>query len=523
MSEHMQTRRKIMRPSMIVTVCMAMALAINTAQADEREEMETLRQTTLNLIQILVEQGVLTQEKADQLINQAEVKAGEAVAAEKKANIGVVRVPYVPESVKKQIADGLREEVTAKAKAERWGNVNAVPEWLDRLTWEGDMRVRYQGDLFPEGNAPEVYFQTLGQAVSNTTEDRHRARIRLNLGLNARVAPGVNVGVRMATGNTSDPVSTNQTLGTTANKYSLVLDRAFIKIAPLQSVSVSGGRIPNPWFGTDLVWDVDLNFEGVAVGFNPWANEVRAFKPFAVAGIFPLQEVEKNTNIKVKDKWLYGAQLGLDWIPGVHERFKVGVGYYDYRNVSGVPNPKLNDTQFNQTAPQSRQKGNSLFNIDNDGNVNTNLYALAPDYRIVNVTLAVGFAQFFPLHVIGNFDWARNVGFDQAEILTRTGQSIEPETEAYQAKLTVGYPEITDRHEWQVFTGYRYLERDAVLDAFTDSDFYLGGTNHKGFMIGGQYGIYKNTWLSMRWASMDEISGLPLSIDVFQLDLTAKF
>ncbi len=523
MSEHMQTRRKIMRPSMIITVCMAMALAINTAQADEREEMETLRQTTLNLIQILVEQGVLTQEKADQLIKQAEVQAEETVAAQKKADVGVVRVPYVPESVKKQIADGLREEVTAKAKAERWGNVNAVPEWLDRLTWEGDMRVRYQSDLFPEGNAPEVFFQSLGQAVSNTTEDRHRERIRLRLGLKANVTPGVNVGVRIATGNTGDPVSTNQTLGTTANKYSLVLDRAFIKISPLYSLGISGGRIPNPWFGTDLLWDSDLNFEGVAVSFNPWSNEVRALKPFAVAGIFPLQEIEENVSVKAKDKWLSGAQLGVEWIPGVHERFKVGVGYYDYHNVSGIPNPALNDTQFNQTAPQSRQKGNSLFNIDNDGNANTNLYALAADYRIVNVTLAVGFAQFHPIHVIGNFDWARNVGFDQAEIRARTGQDIEPETEAYQAKLTIGHPSISEPHEWQAFAGYRYLERDAVLDAFTDSDFHLGGTNHKGFMVGGQYGIYKNTWLSMRWLSTDEISGLPLSIDIFQLDLTAKF
>ncbi len=62
-----------------------------------------------------------------------------------------------------------------------------------------------------------------------------------------------------------------------------------------------------------------------------------------------------------------------------------------------------------------------------------------------------------------------------------------------------------------------------MLDAFTDSDFHLGGTNAKGFMIGGQYAIYKNTWLAARWMSADEITGLPLAIDVFQLDLNAKF
>ena len=62
-----------------------------------------------------------------------------------------------------------------------------------------------------------------------------------------------------------------------------------------------------------------------------------------------------------------------------------------------------------------------------------------------------------------------------------------------------------------------------MLDAFTDSDFHLGGTNAEGFFVGGAYGLYKNTWLAARWMSADEISGLPLSIDVFQLDLNATF
>ena len=165
--------------------------------------------------------------------------------------------------------------------------------------------------------------------------------------------------------------------------------------------------------------------------------------------------------------------------------------------------------------------------IDSDANNNGTqddpVYGLASDYRIANLTLVADFAEFFPVHVIGSFDWARNVGFDQAEILTRTGQNIQPETDGYQARLTVGYPKVSERHEWQAYVGYRHLERDAVLDAFTDSDFHLGGTNAKGFMIGGEYGIYKNTSVSARWMSSDEISGLPLSIDVFQLDLNAKF
>lgn len=520
-------------------VALAVAAACSgsawAAPDDERAKVELLHETTLSLIQLLVEQGVLKQEAADAMLKKAQQQATEKTAQARaaeteagKAEVGkdVVRVVYVPETVKREIREQVRQEVVAQAKQERWGDVNAVPEWLDRLKWEGDFRLRYQGDLFADGNAPEFFFQSVGQAIGNTTEDRQRERIRMRLGLNANVASGVDAGIRITSGNTTDPVSTNQTLGNTGNKYSLVLDRAFLKLRPIDDLTLWGGRIPNPFFSTDLVWDDDLNFEGAAVSYAPGAlDPQRAFKPFVTAGIFPLQEVEQNLSVRAKDKWLYGAQVGLEWAPSTRARFKAGAGYYDYRNISGVANQALLDTQFNQAAPQFRQKGNSLFNIDNDGNVNTSLWALAADYQIANLTLVADFAEFFPTHIIGSLDWARNIGFDQGKILSRSGQAIEEETDGYQVKLTIGHPtfKYADDHEWQAYIGYRYLERDAVLDAFTDSDFHLGGTNAKGFMVGGSYALYKNTWLSARWMSSDEISGLPLSIDVFQLDLNAKF
>lgn len=519
----------------IAAVCAGNAMA---APADERAKIELLHETTLNLIKLLVEQGVLKQEAADAMLKKAEQRAAEktaqAQAAEgeaAKAETGkdVVRVIYVPEHVKREIREQVRQEVVAQAKLERWGDVNAVPEWLDRLKWEGDFRLRYQGDMFADSNAPEPFFQVIGQNIGNTLEDRQRERIRLRLGLNANITSKVDAGIRITTGNTTDPVSTNQTLGNYNNNYSLVLDRAFLKVRPVESLALWGGRIPNPFFSTDLVWDEDVNFEGAAVSYAPGAQEPkREFKPFVTAGVFPLQEVEQKSGVKARDKWLYAAQAGLEWTPSTRARFKLGAGYYQYKNISGVPNPTPTATgQYDLSAPQFRQKGNSLFIIDSDANNNGTqddpVFGLASDYRIANMTLVADFAEFFPIHIIGSFDWARNLGFDQAGILARTGQNIKPEVDGYQAKLTIGHPKIVERHDWQAFVGYRYLERDAVLDAFTDSDFHLGGTNAKGFVVGGQYGLYKNTWLTARWLSSDQISGLPLSIDVFQLDLNAKF
>lgn len=522
----MTTRMKMV----VLVVLAACSGTVWAAPDDARARVELLHETTLNLIQLLVEQGVLKQEAADALLRkaqqQAAEKAAQAIAPEAEPGKNVVRVTYVPEHVKRELREQVRQEVVAQAKLERWGDVNAVPEWLDRLKWEGDVRLRYQGDLFADRNAPEAWLQAAGQDIDNTLEDRHRERVRLRLGLNANITGGVDAGIRITTGNTSDPVSTNQTLGNTGNKYSMVLDRAFLKLQPLDDLTLWGGRIPNPFFSTDLVWDDDVSFEGAAMSYAPGAQEPqRAFKPFVTAGVFPLQEIEESNDTRAKDKWLYAAQAGLEWVPSTRARFKFGVAYYDYANIAGVPNPMLDDTLYDATAPQFTQKGNSLFNIDNDGVDATNLWALASDYRIGTLTLVADFADYYPIHIIGSFDWARNFGFDLDEVLARgpLNEDLEPGGDGYQARVIIGFPKVSERHEWQAFVGYRYLESDAVLDAFTDSDFHLGGTNHKGFMIGGSYGLYRNTWVSARWMSSDEIGGYPLSIDVFQLDLNAKF
>ena len=508
------------------STALAAALALpGLVHADpDTRRVEELHQTTLELIELLVAQGTLTREAADGMLAKARARAAEKTAQAAELDKKTVRVGYVPEQVKREIAESVRTDVVAQAKLERWGDVNSVPEWLDRIKLEGDIRLRHQGDFFAAGNAPEAAFQAIGQNVSNSLEDRQRERVRLRLAINANVTGKVDAGIRLASGSASDPVSTNQTLGNTSQKYAFSIDRAFLRIQPVDDLTLWGGRMPNPFFGGDLVWDDDLNFEGAAASYAPGADEPgREWKPFVTGGVFPLQEVEKSAANRVDDKWLFALQAGTEWSPSTRARFKLGVGYYHYENLAGRSNPALGNSFYNASAPQSRQKGNSLFNIDNDGDPATHLWALLADYRVAHFTLVADFAEYFPVHLIGSFDFAKNLGFDAADIVRRSGQTVAEESDAYQARLTVGYPKITEAHEWQASVGYRYLERDAVLDAYTDSDFHLGGTNHKGWFVGGAYGLYKNTWLSGRWLSSDAISGLPLAIDVLQVDLNAKF
>ena len=154
------------------------------------------------MIRLLVQEGVLTQSKADALIRQAKDEAVTAAHAKEAAeemqqkqqnapaeaklnmpNGGLpatmespaptpmpaaggaeasaggaakppsVRVQYVPEFIKKQIADQVKQQVVQQAKDENWAAPNALPEWTKRIKITGDFRVRYEWDLFDKRNA----------------------------------------------------------------------------------------------------------------------------------------------------------------------------------------------------------------------------------------------------------------------------------------------------------------------------------------------------------------------------------
>jgi hypothetical protein len=511
-----------------IFVAVAALLASAPVFADEREDLETLRQTTLNLIQTLVQSGILTQEKADALIAEAKRSATQAVAAP-SADKKVVRVPYVPQTVRNEIKEELRQEVMTQAKAEGWAAPNTVPSWIEGTRWESDVRLRYQYDRFDKNNFSPLQLSVAEDpiTVGNSQKDNARWRARLRFGMEKDMGDMTTIGFRVATGSLTDPLSTNQTMGNSFDRYSLGVDKAFIKLQPSSWLALTSGRMANPFVATELVWHPDLNFDGVAAALKP--QFVESLSGFVTAGAFPVMKLDPSPTSSAQSKWLYGYQTGLQWKPG-HTTITAAVALYDYRHVEGTANPAdsytTNPGPYDQTVPQFRQKGNSLFQI-NIPQVGANgagsLFGLASKFHELDFTAAVDVADLDPVHVILTGDYVKNTGFDRAEILSRTGRDIEPHTRGYMAKLSVGMPVIAKRGEWQVYGAYKYLQRDAVLDAFTDSDFRLGGTDAKGHIIGGSYGIDKNTWLTLKWLSADPIDGPPLSVDTLQLELNARF
>ncbi|QNT69196.1 putative porin [Defluviicoccus vanus] len=193
-----------------------------------------------NLIRMLIRQGVITDEEGHQLLEEARAEAAAnaanaaaasaaapaaagaagvagvaAGAAQASEDAGAVRVPYIPEPVRRQIREEVKKEVLAQAQAENWAAPNEVPSWVHRFTPYGDIRLRYEHDAFANNNASIVNFnaintgqpyniganQTQNPPFFNTDEDRNRFLLRTRVGVEANVAEHVNANIRIASGN----------------------------------------------------------------------------------------------------------------------------------------------------------------------------------------------------------------------------------------------------------------------------------------------------------------------------------
>ena len=551
MSSHTLSLQRLRTALLVVT-----AFGACPVHADERAELEALRATTLGLIQALVDSGLLPRERADALLKQAQARsAAAATAAAPTAPAGnVVRVPYLSETMKAQIKEDIKLDVLATAREENWADARKLPPWLRTFSFEGDLRVRAQGDLFNAGNLPaETYRAQVDSPawspdLTNTQTSRQRLTLRARFGFNAKVSDDVSGSFRLSTG--SSPTSASQTLGNNFNRYAIGLDRAALTWEPRQSLRFVGGRMASPFFGGDLLWPDDLSLDGLAArGELDLASGLFAF---ATVGGFPLEEFA----VQRRDKWLYGVQLGADWALDDRTQFRVGFGLYAFDNIEGVREsvpppggPRAGTVPYllSQYPASARQRGNTLINLNDATSAAAPVWGLASKFRPVNLSAAVTLSHLAPVIVGASVDYVKNSAFDIADIGRRAGtptvNDLLAKNTGYQMRLQVGSKSLAERGNWNSFIAYRLFERDAWPDAFTDSTWHLGGTGYKGFTVGGAYAFDRNTNFGARWTStrnLDDgrrfllipgdpaslsgnLSSAPLKIDVIQLEVNTRF
>ena len=552
-------RRLVAAPLIVLAGCLAGA----AVHADDRAELDQLRATTQALIQALVDQGLMSGERAQALLRQVAPRApewGQPIKATSAATVsptGTVRVPYIPEALRAQIKEDIKLDVLSSAREEGWTDGRRLPTWLKTFNFEADLRVREQTDLFALTNTPAASYRAQVESpawspdLTNTQTNRSRLTLRARFGFNANVSDDVAAGFRLSTG--TAPTSASQTLGSSPgyfSRYTIGLDRAWLRWEPVQDVQITGGRMAPPFFGSDLLWPDDVSVDGVALhGQRNLASGVFAF---GTVGAFALQELELTT----ADKWLLGAQVGLDWALGDRTHLRVGAAIYDFRNVEGVretnpaPSGALAGTVpylSSEYRTGARLRGNTLINLNDPTNTGTPLWGLASKFRPVNLTAALTLQQFDPVQVGVTLDYVKNSAFDLTDITKRAGTSavadLANKTSGVQARFQIGSKLIGERGTWTTFLALRKFERDAWVDALTDTTWNLGGTSYQGYSLGGSYAFDRRSTVGIRWTStrsLDDgrrslaipgdptsitgnMSSAPLKIDVIQLEVNSKF
>ncbi len=564
------------------------------------QAMTPSQNVTLNLINRLVQKGILTHGEASDLIKGAEEDAAFAKAqaqalAETQAAVAAqtamppvqpdaeeVRVTYIPESVKAQIRDQLRTEVFAQARAQHWAAPGSVPEWTQRIKLSGDIRTTYQGFSYPEGNNNTGVFPNFNMIntgapfdVSPTSTifspqlnvDKHRDTylMRMRLAFDIDLEDGFTAGIRFATGSTNTPVSTNQALGAAGpggqggnfSKYQLWLDRAFVKydasLSQDSHIAFWLGRFDNLFMtSSEIMWDRDVALDGIAFKLDQTWNS--NFKTWVSGGAFAVFNTALNfpdnspTKAASYDKYLFAAQFGVEFKPVEDIEVKMGFAYYDWKNIEGRlsdPFVPLNNTDAGSTdasRPLFAQKGNTYRPIRNitpsalNGFGTTNQYqyfGLATPFRQFAWSGRMDLNYWEPMQVSLLGDFVKNMAFNRDAINSvavnnRSGGgagSYAGGDTAWYMGVNVGKPYtlFNERGDWNMGVGYRYVESDAVVDGFTESNFGGGGTNFKGYTLSAAMALSKATAIRLTYMSATQIAGPTLRSDVVRLELNAKF
>ena len=403
-------------------------------------------------------------------------------------------------------ANELREE-TDKGFTQSYQVKSGMPDWVNALRINGDFRGRY-----------EAFF-----ADNDAFVDRYRWRYRLRLGVVATLKDSLEVGVRLGSGDLDsgiptggiDPISQNQTMGNNASKKGIFVDLVYAKWTAVNNktwgMSLTAGKMENPFVFSDMVFDADYTPEGAAtqLSFNLTDHQVLRLN----GGAFVLDELGGDSN----DPWMAGAQLRWDaaWTKKLASSAGVavlGISNPDQLSNAAVPNINRGNTR----TPVVAGAGGALVH-----NYNPFVADLALTYTLDSFPMCDG---AFPIKFAA--DYMNNPAVDQ-------------DNEAYSVGVQFG--KAGKKKTFDLAYTYKYLGADAWYEEVVDSDFgafyqtappggsagYGSGTNLKGHIVKLSYSPFDSLTLSAKWFRTELINESPTGSDGkmnrVQVDAVWKF
>jgi len=313
---------------------------------------------------------------------------------------------------------------------------NPLPE---RLTISGDLRLRGQGDWSDADG-----------------KNRMSMQLRGRLGASFQVNERITLGARLATGDSNDPNSTDVQLSNWLDDLEVSLDMAYVQFN-FGELTVYGGKMPQPFVRTDLIWDGDVNPQGIgAVWKKPLANG----GALRMSGLgFIVDESAGGS-----DSTMLGAQLGYqspvydDWAFHFHG------AYYHYA-LGSIKGADAGDFRSNLR----RADGHYLS-----------------DFRLVNLIVGStysGFGERWPLRFTA--DLVRNIG------------AVTDADTGYGLDLSLG--KTTAPGDWRFGYGYAVAETDAVLAAFSHDNIGIA-TNYRLHALSVDYVPLPRTAINLIWS-----------------------
>jgi hypothetical protein len=310
---------------------------------------------------------------------------------------------------------GLTELVLVAVLWTSAGQAQSAPQ----LRFGGDFRVRYE-------------YTTRGNGALNFD----REVVRLRAGITYPLRPDLVVRARLATGDADDPNSTDVTLGSFVNDLAFSLDIASVELNRPRWGLVAG-KFTNPLVSTELVWDGDVNPQGVS-------GRVTLGKTGGVTGTLTALYFVVDQQSADTGSDMAGGQFALRAKAGARWQVTAAAGYYDYRIRSLFNTSASGDIRGNRRVP-----GNTAYLSD---------FNLLDAEVLVDYT---GFGERFPLRIVG--DYVHNSGANDLN----TG---------WEADVYVGRVTRAGETRWRY--GYAVAETDAILAAFGQDNTTLG-TNYE--------------------------------------------
>ncbi|MBK5345491.1 putative porin [Pseudomonas sp. RSB 5.4] len=407
-----------------------------------------------------------------------------------KANGSITQAQYIElqtelaqdqkaQQIAQQAQQETNEQIAATAK-----KTNELSSFDQKLAWAA--KTQFKGDV-------RFRQETVKNDGVPNSKDQDRQRIRARLGAYTEINPQVDTGIRIATGSSDDARSTNQDLNNYFDKKQIWLDQGYVDYHPdaIKNLHLIAGKMNQPWVSMgDIIWDSDINPEGLAVTYKYPLNG--STELFGSAGHYTLKDNVDGEGVQFKhDLRLYAGQLGGRFALTDSLKLTLGGSLYSYDNDKDSACP----TTGTVTAPCA------LAVNGNSPNETFKLYEGFGQLDIANLPV--------PLSIYGQYVNNKDASNDQD-----TGWLAGVKTKVY--GFGIDY-------------NYRDVQRNAVVGAFTDSDFANGYTGSRGSKLKVSYELDKNFTLGATYfmANSDytnaSLKKTDSDINTLQLDAEAKF